>query len=272
MPGKRRQMMNVEAITLDFGNTLVAFPASQMAAVLQSTATLSARSLGLAEGEFLRFWTEERRRQMVEDVPEGREAYMDIRATRVLARLRGSRVPGPGARWNDADAATYSSPEELAAVLDAYATAFVNLTPAPPEIEPMLARLAASYRLAIISNWPLTMAIERFVVAAGWAPHLSAVVVSHEVGVIKPQREIFEVAAVRLGVQSGPAILHVGDDPGADVVGAHNVGWRAAWVRVKPDDSPLPVAPPAPHANPDLTIDSILDLELRLTPKSSRTR
>jgi FMN phosphatase YigB (HAD superfamily) len=149
-------------------------------------------------------------------------------------------------------------------VLEAYTAAFVELTPAPPDIGPMLARLAASYRLAIVSNWPLTMAIERFAEAAGWAPYLSAVVVSHEVGVIKPQREIFEVAARRLGVPSGPAFLHVGDDPGADVVGAHNVGWRTAWVRLKPVDSPLPVAPPAPEARPDLTIDSILELESAL--------
>jgi FMN phosphatase YigB (HAD superfamily) len=254
----------LQAITLDFGNTLVAFPESQMAAVLQATATLSARSLGVPRNEFLRLWTEERQRQMVEDVPEGREAYMDVRATRVLARLRGCPVPGPGGSWNDSVAAAYSSPEELASVLDAYATAFVDLTPAPPEIGPMLRRLADSFRLAIVSNWPLTMAIDRFVEAAGWAPYLSAVVVSHEVGVIKPQREIFEVASVRLGIQSGPAILHVGDDPGADVVGAHNVGWRAAWVRLKPEDSPLPVAPPAPDSRPDITIDSILELEAAL--------
>jgi FMN phosphatase YigB (HAD superfamily) len=253
----------LEAITFDFGNTLVAFPARQMAAVLQATATLSARSVGVPQDEFLRLWTEERQRQMVEDVPEGREAYMDVRAVRVLARLRGCPVPGPGGRWNDAVAATYSSSEELAAVLDAYATAFVDLTPAPPEIRPLLERLAGSFRLAIVSNWPLTMAIDRFVEAAGWAPHLSAVVVSHQVGVIKPEREIFEVAAARLGVASGPAILHVGDDPGADVVGAQALGWRAALVRIKPEDSSLPVAP-AVAVVPDIQIDTVLDLEAAL--------
>jgi FMN phosphatase YigB (HAD superfamily) len=56
----------------------------------------------------------------------------------------------------------------------------------------------------------------------------------------------------------------VGDDVGADVVGAHGVGWRAALVRVKPEDSALPTAPPAPDAAPDLVIDSVLDLESTL--------
>jgi FMN phosphatase YigB (HAD superfamily) len=82
--------------------------------------------------------------------------------------------------------------------------------------------------------------------------------------VIKPWPRIFEIAAAELGVASGPAILHVGDDPGADVVGAQQLGWRTAWVRVKPEDSSLPVAPPAPDARPDLTIDSVLDLEAAL--------
>jgi len=273
MPGECSEMIEgLKAITFDFGNTLVPFPHAAMKAVLQATATLSARSVGVPQDEFLSLWTEERQRQMVEDVPEGREAYMDVRAIRVLARLRGCQVPGPGGRWNDAVAATYSSSEELAAVLDAYATAFVDLTPAPPEIRPLLERLAGSFWLAIVSNWPLTMAINRFVDAAGWAPHLTAVVVSHQVGVIKPEREIFEVAAARLGIPSGPAILHVGDDPGADVAGAQALGWRTALVRQKPKDSPLPVAPPV-DVVPDLEIDTVLDLEgalgLRQDPASA---
>jgi FMN phosphatase YigB (HAD superfamily) len=115
--------------------------------------------------------------------------------------------------------------------------------------------------MAILSNWPLALAIDRFVENAGWRRHLSAVVVSQRVGVIKPRPEIFERAAAELGVVSGPGILHVGDDLGADVLGAQGVGWTAAWVRHKPEDSPLPVGPPARGANPDLTIDSILVLE-----------
>ena len=72
-----------------------------------------------------------------------------------------------------------------------------------------------------------------------------------------------EVAAARLGIPSGPAILHVGDDPGADVVGAQALGWRTALVRIKPEDSSLPVAP-AVAVVPDMQIDTVLDLEAAL--------
>jgi putative hydrolase of the HAD superfamily len=254
----------LEAITFDFGNTLVPFPAGPMAEVVQTTAQWAAARIGCSAAEFTVVWGEERLRQFAEDVPEGREADMDVRVVRVLARLRGMPAPADGERWDDAAAGHDSEPNEIESALFTYAEAFVRLTPVPPAIGPMLERLSREYRLAILSNWPLDLAVLRFLEAAGWRKHFSAVVVSHRVGVIKPWPRIFEIAAAELGVASGPAILHVGDDPGADVVGAQQLGWRTAWVRVKPEDSSLPVAPPAPDARPDLTLDSVLDLEAAL--------
>ena len=186
---------------------------------------------------------------------------MDVRVVRIVARLRGRSAPPPGARWDDAALGAYCEPLEVATILGTYAEAFVRNTPVPPAIGPMLGRLAGRYKLAILSNWPLALAVERFVDRAGWGRHLTAVVVSHRVGFIKPRPEIFRIAAAELGVTSGPLILHVGDDLGAAVVGAQNVGWRAAWVRLKPEDSPLPVGLPAPDAKPDMVIDSVVDLE-----------
>jgi FMN phosphatase YigB (HAD superfamily) len=119
------------------------------------------------------------------------------------------------------------------------------------------------FRLGLVSNWPLGEAIDRFLEAAGWSASFSAVVVSQRVGAIKPHAAIFEAAASSLGVASGPAILHVGDDPGADVAGALALGWRTALVRSRPPDSPLPVAPPS-DARPDLDLGCVLDLEAAL--------
>ena len=252
------------AITFDFGNTLVPFPAAPMAVVVRLTATRAVQVVGCSAEEFIEAWSQERQRQLAEEVPQGREADMDVRVVRVLARLRGMAVPAPGSRWDDAAAATRSEPDEVRAILETYAGAFVAATPVPPGIEPMLERLSAAYRLGLISNWPLALAVDRFLETAGWRRHLRSVVISQRVGVIKPRPGIFEIAATELGVASGPSILHVGDDPGADVVGAQQVGWRAAWVRLKPEDSTLPVAPPAPDVRPDLTVDSVLDLESAL--------
>jgi FMN phosphatase YigB (HAD superfamily) len=235
-----------------------------MADVLLLTAEYASVRAAWSPNEFVRVWGEERLRQFAEEVPEGREADMDIRVRRVLARLRGRTPPPPPARWNDAELLAVSDPLEVDAILGAYADAFVRTTPVPAGVEEMLGRLARSYKLGIISNWPLALAVERFLDAAGWARHLSAIVISHRVGVIKPRPEIFLTAAMELGVASGPGLLHVGDDLGADVVGAQNVGWRAAWIRLRPEDSALPMAPPPPDTRPDLTIDTILELEAAL--------
>jgi HAD superfamily hydrolase (TIGR01549 family) len=251
----------LEAITFDFGNTLVPFPAAPMADVLRLTAERAGLRVGFRVDDFDRAWGEERLRQFEEEVPAGHEADMDVRVVRVLARLRGCSMPGTGERWDDVAAAGFSEPSEVASILDTYAAAFVETTSVPPQIEPMLERLARRYKLGILSNWPLALAIDRYVEAAGWSRHLRAVVVSHRVGFVKPRPEIFEAAARELGVESGPAILHVGDDGGADVMGAQRLGWRTAWVRIKPEDSPLPTAPPVPDAFPDIVIDSVLDLE-----------
>lgn len=254
----------IEAITFDFGNTLVPFPSGPMAEVVRLTGEFAADIVGCSVDEFVTVWGEERLRQFAEDVPEGREADMDIRVVRVLARLRGRVAPPAGERWDDAALGEFVAPREVDAVLSTYADAFVANTPVPPGVGPMLGRLARNYRIGVVSNWPLALAVERFLEAADWRRHLTAVVISHRVGVVKPRRQIFETAAVELGVASGPSILHVGDDPGADVIGAQALGWRTAWVRARPEDSALPVAPPAPEARPDVTIDSVLDLEAAL--------
>ena len=251
---------SVEAISLDFGNTLVPFPSHSMAGVLSQTAERAAATGGFRSDEFVRVWGEERLRQFTEEVPQGREADMDVRAVRVLARLRGYSVPGPEDHWDDAEAARRSTPGEVAVILEDYASAFVRLTPVPPEIGPLLELLASRYPVAILSNWPIAIAVERYLEAAGWSPHLSAVVISQRVGAIKPWPAIFEATARALAVPSGPGILHVGDDLGADIAGAHAVGWRAAWVRVKPEDSPLPVARSSGDETPDLAIDRLTDL------------
>jgi FMN phosphatase YigB (HAD superfamily) len=257
-------MNDLRAITFDFGNTLVQFAPGSTSGTIERTAEQVAPLLGVDAAAFVRTWGEERTRQFATEVPRGLEADAVVRAARTLARLRGCRAAAPDVAWDSADPFGYVEPAEIDLISDAYSGVFVASTPVPSRVGPMLGRLAVNHRLAIVSNWPLALAIERFADVAGWSVHLAAIVVSQRVGAIKPLPAIFEAAAVGLGVASGRAILHVGDDLGADVAGAHGVGWRAALVLRKPVDSPLPTAPPAPGERPDLEIETVLDLEAAL--------
>ena len=59
-------------------------------------------------------------------------------------------------------------------------------------------------------------------------------------------------------------ILHVGDDWAADVVGAKEAGWRAAYLETVAGSSPLPESRPDDRVRPDLRLAALLDLEAAL--------
>jgi len=252
----------IEAITLDFGNTLVPVPASGLRGVVAETAHAMASRLGPFDAErVLRTWAEERERQFREEVPQFREVDLAQRIARILARLRGMAPPPLRERWDDGAAAALSEPAEVAWAVETYSRAFVAALPPAPEASALLARLAPRYRLAILSNWPLATTIDRYVEAAGWSPYLAAVVVSQRVGTIKPHPAIFAAARSALGDPAPAAILHVGDDWAADVVGAKRAGWRAAWLAARPADSPLPGSARDEEVTADMELVTLGDLE-----------
>jgi HAD superfamily hydrolase (TIGR01509 family) len=256
------RLAGVTAITFDFGNTLVPVDREGLRRVVRRTAEQVSANLGPFDVEtFLETWTEERERQFREEVPRFREVDLAERFVRVLARLRGMAPPPPDATWDQTAAARHSEPAEIDDAVETYSRSFVEGLPAPPAVEPMLARLATAHALAILSNWPLAATIDRYAAAAGWDRHLVAIVVSQRIGTIKPHPAIFEATAAALGGPAADAILHVGDDWAADVVGARQAGWRAAWLRSRPVDSPLPASLPGDDHEADLQLDRLEDLE-----------
>jgi HAD superfamily hydrolase (TIGR01509 family) len=259
----------IRAITFDFGNTLVPVDRASLVRVVDVTGRRASAAIGPWDHEaFLRTWSEERERQFREEIPRFREVDLGERLIRVVARLRGMEAPPPDRPWDDAAAASASSPEEIAVGLDLYSRAFVEAIPPPPAVEPLLRRLAAARTLGILSNWPIALTIDRYVEAAGWAGHFRAIVVSQRVGTIKPHPAIFAAALAGLGEQDAAACLHVGDDWAADVVGAVRAGWRAAHLRARPEDSPLPSSEPDGSVVPDVELDTLADLEAALAGPS----
>jgi FMN hydrolase / 5-amino-6-(5-phospho-D-ribitylamino)uracil phosphatase len=255
----------IRAISFDFGNTLVPVGRDDLRAVVRRmTSHVATRSGPLDEHEFGSAWVGERERQFAEEVPLMREVDLAQRVVRVLARMRGMAAPSRAARWDDVAAARLSTPEEVGAALADYNRAFVETIRAPSEVGPLLERLAAHFVLGICSNWPLAATIDGFVEAAGWTPHLRAIVVSQRVGAIKPHPRMFDAAEKALGTAPG-SILHVGDDWAADVVGAKRAGWRAAYLQGRPADSALPASERGGDVEPDLVLDRLTDLEEALT-------
>jgi HAD superfamily hydrolase (TIGR01509 family) len=261
----------VAAITLDFGNTLVRVDRAGLGAVVEDTADeMVSRRIAPERAPFLAAWQEERDRQFREEVPHFRETTIEQRAIRVLARVRGMPPPAFEDRWDDAAALGWLTPAEVEAVVNAYSAAFLHRMTPVADATPTLERLAGrGFALAILSNWPLALTIDRFAEAKGWLPYLHAIVVSERVGTIKPHPSIFRAAEAALGLPDGGAILHVGDDWAADVVGASKAGWHTAYLRGRQDDTPLPTSsrddgaagPNGEPIVPDLEIDELAELD-----------
>jgi putative hydrolase of the HAD superfamily len=88
---------------------------------------------------------------------------------------------------------------------------------------PALAQLAARFPVLAVSNGNADLA--RVGVDHLFAGSVSA----RDAGVAKPDGRIFAAAASRLGL-APEQVLHVGDDPALDVLGALAAGMQAVWV------------------------------------------
>ena len=92
-----------------------------------------------------------------------------------------------------------------------------------PDVDAALDRLAAHAPLAALTNGNADLARiglqHRFVFTLGAREHGSS----------KPDAGIFHAACARLGIAPSE-VLHVGDDPEADIVGAARAGLRTCWV------------------------------------------
>jgi 2-haloalkanoic acid dehalogenase type II len=106
-----------------------------------------------------------------------------------------------------------------------------------PDSLPALQRITARWPLASLTNGNADL--QRIGLHMHFAHHICA----RDSGVAKPDPRIFLAAAELLGV-APDQILHVGDDPHMDVVGARDAGLRTAWINR--DGQPWPAELGAP--------------------------
>jgi putative hydrolase of the HAD superfamily len=118
--------------------------------------------------------------------------------------------------------------------LDELSEAYVSpLFEVPPYLNPDAGEvlewlMKEKKQVGIICNTGMTPGAElrRFLSQAGVAKYFRVMVFSNEVGVRKPDRRIFNLAARALKA-TPREIVHVGDNLKADVWGAKNAGFRA---------------------------------------------
>jgi FMN hydrolase / 5-amino-6-(5-phospho-D-ribitylamino)uracil phosphatase len=105
------------------------------------------------------------------------------------------------------------------------------------DVEPALRRLRGRYRLFALSNGNADLV--RCGLADVFEGHITAI----SAGAAKPDARIFAQLRALAGVHASQ-ILHIGDDPHADVVGATQAGMQAAWMNRDAKQWPSQFAPP----------------------------
>jgi HAD superfamily hydrolase (TIGR01549 family) len=106
------------------------------------------------------------------------------------------------------------------------------------DVEQSLRRLSARYRLFALSNGNADL--QRCGIAHLFNGHITAI----SAGAAKPDARIFAKLCSEAGVAAGQ-VLHIGDDPHADVFGATQAGMRAVWINRDAKAWPAQFAPPA---------------------------
>lgn len=118
------------------------------------------------------------------------------------------------------------------------------------DVLPVLERLSQRYTLGAITNGNADIRLIGL-------DHLFAFSISAiEVGVAKPEPVIFE-AACRYLELAPQQVVHVGDDPEHDVLGASRAGMRTVWVNRTGKQWPY-------DERPDAEINSFRELEILL--------
>jgi 2-haloalkanoic acid dehalogenase type II len=105
------------------------------------------------------------------------------------------------------------------------------------EVEDSLKRLSERYRLFALSNGNADL--QRCGIAHWFEGHITAI----SAGAAKPDIRIFTRLLDEAGVEAGQ-VLHIGDDPHLDVMGAAQAGMQAVWLNRDAKSWPAQLPPP----------------------------
>ncbi len=221
--------MKIQAVSFDFADTLYPHRPRELDVILGAVGDYlrahvsSPFEFAALRAQFLAV----RDRQFKENRATLRENDFEARLAHVAVFLKV------------AESRELLDPAVVRGASEAYANAFVNAMICPPWLPDLIRQLAADYRLAVVSNYPITAPIVRTLERDGLLPLVQTVVVSADIGYIKPHPSVFEAALRGLNVPAA-TVVPVGDTWDADIVGAHQAGICTVYTRQWRDE-------PDPH-------------------------
>lgn len=209
----------IRGLSLDFANTLYPLRPKELDVTIQRLhAYLQERLNHRIDYSSMReVYLEIRARQFTQNRPTLRENDFTERIAHVVSSAMDG-APAP--------------PDIVAGAQDAYASGFIDTMIAPDGLCETVEALSRRFdgRVVVCSNFIRADAIREPLARDGITRHLRGVVVSCEIGFIKPHRLMFEAAARILDLKP-QEIVHVGDDWDADIIGASRTGMSTIYTR-----------------------------------------
>lgn len=243
MPFDKRHL---KAVVFDYGNTLVEFGKTQVMYCDMALGNTLFRHFGKYDQEKL---TAIRNRDRLApyggDPPEYRENDMVAITTAMVRELFGVEP----------------EPEQIADILHTRFDIFVRTVRAPDYLPELLKKLGRKYRLGVLSNYPDGNAIRESLRQTGLEKYFDAVVVSADLGLVKPHPVPFITILDALRVKAGRAAL-VGDNWLADVQGGKQAGLQVILSRQWESPEAMPRRPG--DAGPDAEVAHLTELEALL--------
>lgn len=99
-----------------------------------------------------------------------------------------------------------------------------------PQVADVLQKLSDRFRLGLISNYPDGRAIRHSLELTGLVEWFEVIVVSADIGHVKPHPRVFETALEQMDAQP-ESTLYVGDNWLGDIQGSKRHGMKAVWTQ-----------------------------------------
>lgn len=137
-----------------------------------------------------------------------------------------------------------------------FLSAMADICSLLPGAKELIDSLSGKVKMGIITNGFTelqTIRLER----TGLKDAFSALIISEQVGVAKPDIEIFDHAFAHIGHPPKEQILMVGDNPHSDILGGLNAGIQTCWLNAHN-------APQPEHIQPHYQVRSLSELQALL--------
>jgi len=149
------------------------------------------------------------------------------------------------------------SPADLDRLLRVRYASFVEQVEVEDYVPELLEALSRDFKLGLLSNYPDVPALLDSVRKIGLYDFFDAIVVSGEVGRVKPHALPFRTILDRLALEP-PEVIYVGDNWLGDIQGSKRLGMRAA--HIVQWDTPEVFEPQPGDHEPDLIVHHLTDL------------